>query len=466
MTSRPASASRPRSASSSSPGGRGERRARARASTGRGRRPTSPGSRPSVAARSRSSSGRSSSRTATLTPIPTHRPALLRAALGEDPGDLACRGLVRAVGEQHVVGPLDRARARRSASATASPAASGSSSGSGSRTTTDISSALARRARTTCGPGVRGRPTARRRDERAVRRAGARRARGRGRSSSVVARRCRCGEPSAARRSRAAPSRAASGRPQPDLGVELQAEPLGGRAAVHGERERAVGVLVDEQLAGRDVGEGRRVDRRARRRRASAGRAAARTSASSSCSTSSVTLPKRSKAIACATQLLAVGLGERHLEPHELVGVDRLAGRRERGARGEVRGHGGEDVAAVEGRRRRLEAQRRAADVDRLDDPAEAPRGERQQAVVGADEDAVLLGRAQRDGATLRRRPAGRRRRGGRRGRRTGSARRRISAPLRTSWRGTPCETSMTRASGAIRAITPWQTPTKSSSCP
>ena len=47
-----------------------------------------------------------------------------------------------------------------------------------------------------------------------------------------------------------------------------------------------------------------------------------------------------------------------------------------------------------------------------------------------------------------------------------GSDRARVSAPPRTSWRGTPWVRSMTRASGAIRAITAWQTPTKSSAQP
>ena len=46
------------------------------------------------------------------------------------------------------------------------------------------------------------------------------------------------------------------------------------------------------------------------------------------------------------------------------------------------------------------------------------------------------------------------------------SARRSTSAPERTSCRAMPCVTSMTRAAGAIRAITPWQTPTKSSASP
>ena len=44
-----------------------------------------------------------------------------------------------------------------------------------------------------------------------------------------------------------------------------------------------------------------------------------------------------------------------------------------------------------------------------------------------------------------------------------GNARRRMTAARLTSWRGTSWVRSSTRTSGAIRAITPWQTPTKSS---
>ena len=68
----------------------------------------------------------------------------------------------------------------------------------------------------------------------------------------------------------------------------------------------------------------------------------------------------------------------------------------------EARGDRGEQVAAVEGRRHRLEPPRRARDVDRLDDAAEALGGEHQQAVVGPDEQPVLLGGAQRDRAPPR----------------------------------------------------------------
>ena len=165
-------------------------------------------------------------------------------------------------------------------------------------------------------------------------------------------------------------------------------------------------------------------------------------------------------------ELAVLEARQRHVEAYDLVGVDRVARVGQRRAGGQRGGDRGEDVAAVEGRATRLEAVARARDVDDLDDAAEALRGEREQAVVGADEDPVLLGGPQRDRAALARRPRGRRPPGGRPAAQNGSARRRTSAPVRTSWRGMPWVRSMTRASGAIRAITAWQTPTKSSSRP
>ena len=47
-----------------------------------------------------------------------------------------------------------------------------------------------------------------------------------------------------------------------------------------------------------------------------------------------------------------------------------------------------------------------------------------------------------------------------------GSVLERTSAPWSTWVGGMPCVTSITRASGAIRAITPWHVPTKSSWSP
>ena len=55
----------------------------------------------------------------------------------------------------------------------------------------------------------------------------------------------------------------------------------------------------------------------------------------------------------------------------------------------------------MEGRRRRLEAVRRSRDVDGLHGASEAVDGQREQAVVGADEDALVLGGAHRHGAAL-----------------------------------------------------------------
>ena len=102
-------------------------------------------------------------------------------------------------------------------------------------------------------------------------------------------------------------------------------------------------------------------------------------------------------------------------------------------------------------------------EVDRLEDAAEALRRRAEQAVVGADEEPVLLGGAQRDRAAARRRPrVDDREVDARAGERQRAAQH--QRPVRTSWRGMPWVMSMTRASGAIRAMTPWHTPTKSSS--
>src|SRR4051794_11053133 len=127
-----------------------------------------------------------------------------------------------------------------------------------------------------------------------------------------------------------------------------------------------------------------------------------------------MTLPKRSKPIAWATSSspsawasgmcrstssagssgspapanrapAACGGGGRHGQAHEPGGTERTARLRQRRPRGELRGDGGEQVAPVEGRRDRLQAVGRAAEVDRLDGAAEALGGERQQAVVGSD---------------------------------------------------------------------------------
>src|SRR5207248_6449592 len=60
-----------------------------------------------------------------------------------------------------------------------------------------------------------------------------------------------------------------------------------------------------------------------------------------------------------------------------------------------------EYVAPMERRRYRLEPPRRAADVHRLDDPAEPLRGEGEEPVVGPDQEAILFGGAHRDRAPV-----------------------------------------------------------------
>ena len=160
-----------------------------------------------------------------------------------------------------------------------------------------------------------------------------------------------------------------------------------------------------------------------------------------------------------------VAPGAGRVQRRELVGVDRVAGVGERRAGRQVRGHRREEVAPVEGRRRRLEAVRRARDVDGLHGASEALDGQRQQAVVGADEDAVVLGGAHRHGAALaadlgvddREVHAGREV-----GQRAAQHERAGAHVVAVD----PVADVEIRASGAIRAMTPWHTPTNSSSWP
>ena len=85
-----------------------------------------------------------------------------------------------------------------------------------------------------------------------------------------------------------------------------------------------------------------------------------------------------------------------------VVGVARIADLGERRARGQPGRHRGEDVATVEGRRHRLEPKRRVGDVDRLDDPAASLGGQREQAVVGPDQQRGSSASRTRDRAALR----------------------------------------------------------------
>ena len=157
------------------------------------------------------------------------------------------------------------------------------------------------------------------------------------------------------------------------------------------------------------------------------------------------------------------------LERAQALDRERLADARQRRSRGERGCDWGEDVAAVERRRDRLQAFGRATDLDGLERASEPLQREREQAVVGADEQLV------RGGGTHGDRPPGvcsdgadlgvddrEVHAGGMYGRAPASVR----APARMSWRGIAWVMSITRAAGQRRAITPWQTPTNSSSSP
>ena len=258
---------------------------------------------------------------------------------------------------------------------------------------------------------------------------------------------------------------------RPDRGPRRRARARAARradAAVHRERERPVGVLVDEQLARLHVGEG---------------------------------LARRSQ----RAPLTAIGCAEPQPERRELLVLD-VEHRRCRSGRCSRRGRRSRPprraraaCSSVDERRpgrsarprRRAARPRRAraatgakmsrpwnvadagsrrcgesADVDRLDRAAEARdreataarcRGRRGSGPSSATRTAT----ARRSPPTSRVHTA-RWTPGGQ----YGSARRSTSAPERTSWRGMPWVRSMTAAPGAIRAITPWQTPTKSSARP
>ncbi len=89
----------------------------------------------------------------------------------------------------------------------------------------------------------------------------------------------------------------------------------------------------------------------------------------------------------------------RQLQAQQLVVRERIAGAGQLFAEREVRGHRGEEVAAVEGGRDRLQAVGRVPDVHGLHDAAEPVSRGNEQAVVGPDQDPVLLGAAHGDAA-------------------------------------------------------------------
>ena len=128
-------------------------------------------------------------------------------------------------------------------------------------------------------------------------------------------------------------------------------------------------------------------------------------------------------------------------------------------------GHRCEHVAPVEGRR---DGSRRCGERATSTASTRAPEaldGQRQQAVVGADEDAVVLRRPHRDGAALAA-DLGVDDREVHAGREVGQCAAQHERAGAHVVAVIPWLTSMMRASGAIRAMTPWHTPTNSSSWP
>ena len=177
------------------------------------------------------------------------------------------------------------------------------------------------------------------------------------------------------------------------------------------------------------------------------------------------TLPKRSITSTVGRDLRAPDLGLGHLDAHELVGIDARAELLERHAGGEVRGCGREDVARMERARDLRQPVARVGELVRRRD-AELVGREHQQAVVGADEEpAVDRAHARSRGArsptpgstTARCTPTGRY------GARVRAARARPAAPPAA---GSRASRRSRAPPGAIRAITPWHVPTKSSCRP
>ena len=324
----------------------------------------------------------------------------------------------------------------------------------------------ARRVPTTCAPGARARRSAARppRPCRAAPRRAPARAHGRwssrSRRGAPAARRARRSRPAAqwpqwsshgwSSSSASAPTPSApAARPwftatamRPDESSMTTSLPL----ADVGERARV------DRLAGAPA---RRAPRRSRRARSPAARM-------SSARRLSCRLPKRSTATTLRANPALGHLGWRQLQALKRIGIQRSPGVLERRAERQVRGDGREQVAAVKGRGHRLQPVRALRDVDRLHDSAAGLGGRPQQAVVGADEAGSRRVRAAPPPGARCRRP-GRPPRGALPAGGKGIAFCSDSAPRRTSWRGTSCVTSITTAPGAIRCITPWQTPTNSS---
>jgi hypothetical protein len=184
--------------------------------------------------------------------------------------------------------------------------------------------------------------------------------------------------------------------------VALGLEQVGRRAAVHGQRQHSKPVFVEQQPTGVHIGE----------------RAGERRSVGAPGGFDPRVVPQLQPefgdllGLAVEDQVAkGVGVQDVQLEPAvghhrdgdvqapQAVRRQRLAEVRDRHPRGERGGHGGEDVAPVEGRRDGLQALGRALDVVGLGDAAEPFADGHQQPVVRADEQAALIDRPHCHGA-------------------------------------------------------------------
>ena len=184
-------------------------------------------------------------------------------------------------------------------------------------------------------------------------------------------------------------------------------------------------------------------------------------------SASSMTLPKRS---ACRTCVTSPSVGDLRARQHRAARARWVRAARPRPPASYARARGAPRRART-GRVRESSPRSGRARAASADDrpPRRHRRSARRRATAARCRARRACGPRRRSAARPRaapiRRP-GRRPRGARPAGMYSSARRSTSAPERTSWRAMPCVMSMTLTSGAIRAITPWQTPTNSSSSP
>src|SRR4051794_21441830 len=241
---------------------------------------------------------------------------------------------------------------------------------------------------------------------------------------------------------------------------------LAGVAAVDGDRQALLRVLVEHQIAASDVGE-----------RAGAGREVAVVAqphldpAAALEPIAEVGQRRRQLDVPEPVELLDRGRQQRPLHArrqlsraHQRIGVDRVPQPLGLEPGRQVATDGGEDVAAVERARHRIQHVLGAADLDRQLNAAACLCGRNQQSVVGPTNSrpSALRGQIARrsdptpGSTTAMCTPTGR----------YGTDAASTRDPCPTDCGSMPCARWITSASGQVRTITPWQTPTNGSDDP